>query len=209
MEARRLEREPEAPADQGDASLVERLRAGDRLAYEEVVRRNTGRMLAVACRFVRNREDARDVVQEAFVSAFKNFDTYNGESRLSTWLHRIVVNAALMRLRSRGRKPEESIEPLLPKFLDSGHPAQSAGRWANGVHDDLEREERRVMVRRAIDELPDAYRTILLLRDIEEVDTPEVAAALGITENAVRIRLHRGRQALRTLLDPHLRRSPA
>jgi RNA polymerase sigma-70 factor (ECF subfamily) len=192
-----------------EAPLVARLRAGERAAFEEVVRENSGRMYAVACRFVRNREDARDVVQDAFVSAFRNFESYHGDSRLSTWLHRIVVNAALMRLRSRGRKPEESIEPLLPKFLDDGHPVQTAQRWSDGAHEEFEREERRLLVRRAIDALPESYRTILLLRDIEEVETPEVAAILGITENAVRIRLHRARQALRTLLDPHLRRSPA
>lgn len=189
-----------------DAELAARIRAGDRGAYEEVVKRYATRMIAVARRFLREREDARDVVQEAFVSAFKNFHTYHGESRISTWLHRIVVNAALMKIRSRSRRPEEPIEPLLPKFGEGGSPAEAALPWEEGAHDAFEREERREIVRRCIDRLPDSYRTVLLLRDIEELDTCEAAELLGITENAVKIRLHRARQALRTLLDPHLRR---
>jgi len=197
------------PLQSDDAHLVARLRAGERRAFEDVVRRFSGRMLAVAQRFTRDRDEARDVVQEAFVSAFRNFDDFHGEALISTWLHRIVVNAALMRIRSRSRRPEESIEPLLPKFLDDGHAAQRACRWSEGAHDELEREERRALVRRCIDRLPESYRTILLLRDIEEMDTAETSKLLGITENAVKVRLHRARQALRTLLDPHLRRSLA
>lgn len=197
------------PAAALDADLVARLQAGERGAFEEVVRRYTGRMLAVARRFVREPEDARDVVQEAFISAFRNFDSYHGEARLSTWLHRIVVNAALMRIRSRSRRPEESIEALLPKFGEDGHSVQPAHLWVETTHETVEREQRAVLVRRCIDELPDSYRTVLLLRDIEELDTAETAALLGTTENAVKIRLHRARQALRALLDPHLRRTRA
>ena len=197
------------PAATLDARLVARLRAGERGAFEEVVQRYTGRMLAVARRFVRDPEDARDIVQEAFIAAFRNFDSYHGEARLSTWLHRIVVNAALMRIRSRSRRPEESIEALLPKFGEDGHSVQPAHLWVETTHETVERDQRAALVRRCIDELPDSYRTVLLLRDIEELDTAETAALLGTTENAVKIRLHRARQALRALLDPHLRRRRA
>jgi RNA polymerase sigma-70 factor (ECF subfamily) len=192
-----------------DATLVARLRSGERDAFEEVVRRYSGRMLAVARRFVREPEDARDIVQEAFISAFRNFDSYHGDARLSTWLHRIVVNAALMRIRSRSRRPEESIEALLPKFGEDGHSVQPAHLWVETTHETVEREQRAALVRRTIDELPESYRTVLLMRDIEELDTAETAALLGTTENAVKIRLHRARQALRALLDPHLRRTRA
>lgn len=123
---------------------------------------------------------------------------------LGTWLHRIVVNCALMKLRSQRARPEQPIEELLPTFDDAGHRnGATFASWADDGHARLEREQRNALVRRCIDQLPDTYRTVLLLRDIEEMDTLETAELLGITENAVKIRLHRARQALRGLLDTH------
>ncbi|GMU33657.1 MAG: RNA polymerase sigma factor SigM [Planctomycetia bacterium] len=165
-------------------------------------------MLAVARRIVGNEEDARDALQEAFLSAFKAIKSFEGGSRLSTWLHRIVVNAALMKLRSRKRVQERSIEDLLPKFLSDGHPATPASAWRETGDSEAQRKENRTLVRAAIDELPEIYRTVLLLRDIEELSTEETSEVLGINNNAVKTRLHRARQALRTLLDPHFREGP-
>ncbi len=183
--------------------LVAALRRGDPAAFEDVVRRYGGRMLAVARRMLRVEEDARDAVQEAFVSAFKARDGFAGNARLSTWLHRIVVNAALMRLRRQRRKPEESIDELLPRFDESGEWCDDETR-ATTPADLLERSETRVIVRECIDRLPASYRTILLLRDIEELDTDETADKLGMSVTAVKTRLHRARQALRTLLVQRL-----
>ena len=146
-------------------------------------------------------DDARDVLQEAFISAFRAIDGFAGAARLSTWLHRIVVNTALMRLRSRRRRREESIEGLLPRFDEEGRWAEPPARWSASTDTLLERQQTRAAVRSAIDRLPLNYRTVLLLRDIEELDTDETAALLGMTVNAVKIRLHRARQALRTLLQ--------
>lgn len=200
--------------DAGDAAsaadeqaLVERLRAGEDAAYEELVRTRGARMLAVARRFLRSEEDARDAVQESFISAFKAIDRFEGGARLSTWLHRIVVNAALMKLRSQKRRPETSIEELLPRFREDGHFAEPPAEWQRPADELLERRETREQVRAAIDRLPESYRTVLLLRDIEDLDTAETAQALGITANAAKIRLHRARQALRELLDEHMRES--
>lgn len=159
-------------------------------------------MLAVARRLLRVEEDARDAVQEAFLSALKSIDSFAGEARLSTWLHRIVVNAALMKLRTRRRRPERSIEEMLPTFLSDGHQAQPPSPWRQSVSGELERAETRALVRNRIDELPEAYRTVLILRDIEELDTEETARLLSCSVNAVKTRLHRARQALRTLLAP-------
>lgn len=166
-------------------------------------------MLAVARRLVRDEEDARDAVQEAFVSAFRSLDRFEGGSRLATWLHRIVVNCCLMRLRSRQRRPEEAIEDLLPKFLEDGHQAPPSMAWSEPVEELIHRKEICALVRASIDRLPESYRTVLVLRDIEELSTVDAAALLGVTENALKIRLHRARQALRTLLDPHLRGAAA
>ena len=184
-----------------DADLVRRLKAGDEDAYATVVRTLGGRMLAVARRFLQDEDLARDAVQDAFLSAFRSIHAFDGDAQLATWLHRIVVNAALMKLRTRRRKPEQSIEPMLPAFAEDGH---HAGRpvvaWTASAEEALLRREARKRVRAAIADLPERYRTVLLLRDIEERSTREAADLLGITENAVKLRLHRARQALATRL---------
>lgn len=190
-----------APVDPDDA-LVDALRQGDERAYEQLVRTHGGRLLTVARRLLRNDEDARDAVQEAFLLAFRGLPSFGERCRLSTWLHRILVNAALMKLRTRERKPEASIDDLLPEYLPDGHHVEQFDEWRMPGPQRLMRDEARAAVRAAIDQLPETYRTILVLRDIDELDTGEVAALLGISSNAVKIRLHRARQALRTLINP-------
>jgi len=190
-------------------ALRERLRGGDEAAFEQLVRDQGGRMLAVARRYLRSEEDARDAVQDAFCSAFRAMSSFQGGSSLATWLHRIVVNACLMKLRARSHRPEEPIEHLLPTFDDTGHSRTPYEPWAPEPERALLSKETRETVRAAIGRLPDSYRTVLLLRDIEDLDTEEVAALLGTTSNAVKIRLHRARQALRTLLAPSFERTPA
>jgi RNA polymerase sigma-70 factor (ECF subfamily) len=195
----------EKPPELDETALLASLRAGDPKAYETLVRVFTGRLLSVALRLVKSEEDARDAVQDAFLSAFRSLPRFEGESRLSTWLHRIVVNASLMKLRTRRRKPEESIEDLLPRFLEDGHQAEPAVLWKDSAVESVERIETRRLVRRCIDSLSESHRTVLLLRDIEGYDTEDTARLLGITNNAVKVRLHRARQGLRSLLDPHFR----
>ncbi len=189
-----------------EAELVSGLRRGDERAFEQLVRTYGGRMLAVARRFLPNEHDARDVLQEAFVAAFRSIDGFAGGAKLSTWLHRIVVNAALMKLRSRRRRREDSIDELLPRFAEDGHHADGVVAWDTPADELVERQEVRNLVRDAIARLPETYRSVLLLRDIEERDTDETAALLGLTPQAVKTRLHRARQALRTLLARELGR---
>jgi len=144
-------------------------------------------------------------VQEGFVAAFRSISRFQGGSSLSTWLHRIVINACLMKLRSSRRRPETSIEDLLPRFDESGHRVFEPEQERESAEASIDRGQTRRIVREAIDRLPEHYRTVLLLRDIEELSTAEAAGILGLTENAVKIRLHRARQALRTLLGSALR----
>jgi RNA polymerase sigma-70 factor (ECF subfamily) len=191
--------------DDGEADLLADLRAGKPSAYEEAVRRYSPRLLATAQRILRNEDDAHDAVQDTFLSAFRGLDQFAGESKLATWLHRIAVNAALMKLRKRRQSHEQSIDHLLPRFANDGHQAEPAAPWDSAAERILERKETRDFVRRAIDNLPENYRTVLLLRDIEGLDTEETAQQLGLTEGVVKTRLHRARQALRGLLDPHFR----
>jgi RNA polymerase sigma-70 factor (ECF subfamily) len=185
-------------------ALLRRLRAGDDAAFEVLVRTHGGRMLAVARRLLGSEEDAKDAIQDAFISAFKNIGTFEGGSRLATWLHRIAINAALMKLRMRQRKNEQPIEPLLPAFRDDGHPTHPARPWKESADQAVQRREMRDFVRQSIDRLPETHRIVLVLRDIEELDTEETGRLLGISESAVKTRLHRARQALRTLIDPLL-----
>lgn len=193
------------PLPLDEPSLVPRLQRGDASAFEELVRLHGGRLLRVARRLLESEEDARDAVQDAFVAAFRSISSFEASSMLSTWLHRIVVNASLMRLRARRRKPEEDIEQFLPRFREDGHPLEPSLPWTESAESILERTELCSLVRHAIEQLPESYRVVLLLRDIEEMQTDEVARMLGITSNAVKIRLHRARQALRQILDPHMR----
>ena len=188
-----------------EASLVALLREGDAGAYETLVRTYMPMMLRVARRFMRSEEDARDAVQDAFVSAFRSIGKFGSNAQLSTWLHRIVINACLMRLRTQRRRPEEDIEEYLPRFRDDGHQVPPSEPWTENAETILQRTELAGIVRAAIDQLPDTYREVLLLRDIEELSSGEAAETLGVTPNAVKVRLHRARQALRTLLDPYMR----
>ncbi len=183
-----------------EAELLEALRTGRDDAFETLVRTHSGRMLSVCRRILRNDEEAKDAVQEAFISAFRAIQSFEGTSRLGTWLHRIAVNASLMRLRSKKRRPEESIEELLPAFKDDGHAAVDPRDWSPSALQMVESRETREFVRDCIDRLPDMYRVVLLLRDIEELGTSEAAAVLGVTEGVVKVRLHRARHALRRLL---------
>ena len=183
---------------ESDAELVARLQHGDASAFEPIVRAHGGRLLSVARRLLGNDEDAQDAVQDAFIRAYKAIHTFEARAQLSTWLHRIVVNTALMKLRERRRKPEESIDELLPSYAADGHQTVESREWSDAL---FERKETAGIVREAIAMLPDQYREVLVLRDIEDKDTAEAAEILGTTSNVVKVRLHRARQALRTLLD--------
>jgi RNA polymerase sigma-70 factor, ECF subfamily len=194
----------ETPRRAGDeCGFVAALRGRDSPCREQFVRRFGGQMLATARRFLHRDEDCADAVQEAFLSAFQAIDRFKGNSTLGTWLHRIVVNVCLMKLRARSRRSEVSIDALLPTFDESGHHAHAVRPWKQPPDEQLLRDETRSLVRRCIDILPDDYRTVLVLRDIEELSTEETAEILGAKPGTVRTRLHRARQALRTLVEPH------
>lgn len=177
-----------------EAELVARLRAGCEDAYEALFRVHAGNMMAVARRYFGDTDDAADAVQDAFVSAFRAMPGFAGTARLGTWLHRITANACLMRLRARRRSrlvPLDDHPPADPK------PVESPG-------DRLVREETAAAVRAGVDRLPAAYRTVIGLRDLDELDTDATAARLGTNAAVVKTRLHRARQALRSLLAPEL-----
>jgi RNA polymerase sigma-70 factor (ECF subfamily) len=188
-----------------EATLLARMQAGDEDAFEACVRAYSGQLLVVARRILSHEEDARDALQDAFLSAFKGIGRFEGLSRIGTWLHRIVVNAALSRLRSRQRRPEKSIEDLLPHFGEGEHQLVPPTPWKATPVAILERQELRELVQRCISQLPETYRIVLVLRDIEGLSTEEAAQMLDTTIGVIKTRLHRARQALRALLDPYFR----
>jgi RNA polymerase sigma-70 factor (ECF subfamily) len=172
-------------------------------AYERAVQQCSERFIGLARRFLRHDEDARDTVQDALLSAFTRLDRFEERARLTTWMHRIVVNAALMKLRARRRRPEDLRADPLGELVEIGQHVAVDEATPESADIILERREARRIVRQCINSLPDTYRTVLLLRDIEELDTSETAQRLGVSAIVVRCRLHRAHRALRKLLEPH------
>jgi RNA polymerase sigma-70 factor (ECF subfamily) len=188
-----------------ESTLLDGLRQGEADACAAFVRQFAGPMYGAARRLLRNDDDAHDVLQEAFFHAFRGIHQFDGRCQLSTWLHRIVINAALQKLRTLQRRPELSIEEHLPRFGEDEHHQRSPCAFLSSVEEIASRKELRAFVQRRIDELPETYRRVLLLRDIEGMDTEETATLLGITTMLVKTRLHRARQALRAMLEPYFK----
>ncbi|NIA70029.1 sigma-70 family RNA polymerase sigma factor [Pelagibius litoralis] len=193
----------ETPSEEEE--LVAGLRAGSDAHATRFVRANAGWMRAVAFRLVRDDGLADDCVQEALIKALRNIGKFEGRSKLTTWLHRITVNEALMKLRNRKRLQEDLIDPLLPDFDENACRIEAPWTKRSTAEEILSQAEQREVVLSKIRDLPESYRIVLMLRDIEELDTAEVAEALGISEGNVKVRLHRARAALKKLLEPLLR----
>lgn len=190
-------------ADNKDVTLAA-LQAGDAKAREAWVHAELPRMRAVARRLLRDESAADDAVQEAFVNAFRSLPAFRGEASLSTWLHRIVVNVALGRLRKAATSPTDAAEELL---ADAPLGQMSGGslspRWGE-VERLAARDETRALTRRMIDRLPENHRTVLILRDIEELSTAESAEALSVSAGVIKTRLHRARLALKTIIESEI-----
>jgi RNA polymerase sigma-70 factor (ECF subfamily) len=195
-----------SPPDTASAerALVDDARSGCQRSCEAIVRTHGPLMRAVARRILEDEADADDAVQEAFLSAFRSLDRFAGKSSLGTWLHRITVNAALMKRRAKQAVATTSVEDLLPRFNDNGTWAAGAEPAAPPAEDALDREELYDRVRRCVTQIPEKYATPFLMRHIEGIDNEEIARRLDITVNAAKLRVHRARQAVRTLLEPML-----
>lgn len=182
------------------AGELEKMECLSRPDFEVFVRDYAERLLAVARRMLRCEEDAADAVQDAFCSALVARRTFQGESTVYTWLYRIVVNVCLMKIRSQPRATLVSLDEL--SYSSEPENCQRLRFSTRGQLGDcyLEREELRAIVRSCIEQLPDKYREVLLLRDIEQLDTDRTAELLDLSPGAVKTRLHRARQALRVML---------
>ena len=172
-----------------EAELLTRLRTGELAAQDEFFRANVAAVMAVARRYLGDTDHAADAAQDTFLAAFRAIGSFQATARLSTWLHRIAVNECLMKLRSDRRRRTVPLE---------------AGCELNAPREPemIERGETADRVREGIGQLPESFRTIIELRDLEGLDTAATAARLGTSEAVVKTRLHRARHALREILEP-------
>ena len=189
--------------------LIERLRDGDSAALEILMERYASRVYRVARGITRTDADAEEVVQDVFLTMARKIDSFEGRAALGTWIYRVAANAALLKRRGKRAELEVSLEEHLPTFKDDGHrEGDRAYVTRRLVADARGRAPRRRGARtsssRAIDRLPEAYRAVLVLRDVEELTNEEAARILGESVASVKSRLHRARMALREQLTRHL-----
>lgn len=180
-----------------EARLIEHLRAGDPAAQEHLVRTTAACVAAAARKLLKCEEEVRDCVQETYLRAFDKLDSFRGDSQISTWLTTIARNCALMRLRKRNTEPDPVPglgEMQFDEFDFTAFPRTASIPCPEKNALDSDRARR---LRELIDDLPESYRAIILLRDLEGASTKETAEMLDLTENLVKVRLHRARVALR------------
>ncbi len=189
-----------------DSTLdIDAILKGEPRAFEVLVHMESPRLFRMIQRIVQDEDEARSIMQETFLQAYKRLATFRKEAKFTTWLYAIGLNLARASLRKRRRYDmleEDKMDRLQPAF-ESGMHTEKFDFW--NPQRLAEQNERRNLVHAAIAELPPDYRLVITLRDIEELSTTEVAQVLDITEGAVRVRLHRARLALRTLLDRYFR----
>ena len=200
-----LEREIAAESHpQMDLPLLQRLRGGDTAALEILMGQHASRVYRVAHGITQNAADAEEVVQDVFLTLFNKIHTFEERAALGSWLYRVATNAALAKRRGRRSDREVPLDSILPTFLPDGHRAGEREfllhDWSRTPETALLSQETREIVQRAIGLLPEQYRTVLVLRDIEGLCNEEVAEIVGDSVAAVKSRLHRARMVLREAL---------
>jgi len=191
---------PVGPED--ETQLAESMRRGEKRAFDTLLHAYGPEVLAIAGRLLLRDDEAAEVVRETFARAYRERSSYSSTTRLSTWLQRLALELAVARVRAQPRTSEEPLEDLLPRFLPTGQHVRTFQPWADPATR-LDQPATVAFVVKQIRRIPRSYRAVLLLRDVVGITTDEVAEIMGLTPNAVRIRLHRSRLALRTLLAPH------
>ncbi len=189
----------------GDESgLVNAARKGDIAAFEELVRRYDRNVFRIAQHITQNREDAEDVVQDAFLKAYQNLGQFQGQSKFYTWLVRIAVNEALMRLRRR--RPERMVSLDEDVKTEEDSMPREIADWSPNPEQQYNQAELKDILSRTIQGLPTSFRTVFVLRDVEGLSTEETAEALGLSIPAVKSRLLRARLQLRERLTKYFRK---
>jgi RNA polymerase sigma-70 factor (ECF subfamily) len=187
-----------------ETTLVAQSREGDTAAFGELVRRYEGKIFRLAQHVTQNREDAEDVLQETFMKAYEHLDQFQGNSKFYTWIVRIAVNQALMKLRRR--KTDKSVS--LDETIDTGEDTmvREIAAWDENPEQRYSRDELGGILDTAVQTLEPPYRSVFVLRDIDELSTEETAEALGLSVPAVKSRLLRARLQLREKLTRYFKR---
>ena len=191
-------------ANVDESVLVTQAREGDTRAFGELVRRYEGKIFRLGQHITQNREDAEDVLQETFMKAYEHLDQFQGNSKFYTWIVRIAVNQALMKLRRR--KTDKSVS--LDETIDTGEDTivREIAAWDENPEQKFSREELGEVLDTAIQSLEPLYRSVFVLRDMEELSTEETAEALNLSVPAVKSRLLRARLQLREKLTRYFKR---
>jgi RNA polymerase sigma-70 factor (ECF subfamily) len=187
-----------------ESELLEGLRAGEAAAYRRLVELNSANVYHVALKLLGDEQEAEDVLQETFMSAFQALDRFEGRSKLSTWLYRIATNASLMRLRKREQMTTFSLDQPLGEGDDLDLPqSRHLVDWSAVPDDQLLTTEARQVMDQAVADLPETLRSTFILRDVQGLSGAETAEILGVTVQAVKNRLHRARLRLRDRLSDY------
>ena len=189
---------PEQSAAASDeVQLVERARAGDLEAFEELLGRHQQRVMRVVLSILKEPMDAEEVAQDVFLTVFEKIDHFRGDSSFSTWLHRVAVNAALMRRRKSKADRSVPLDDVMPSFDERGHLAVDIADWSQQAGDPVLAREAGEVIEAAVEKLDEIYRTVFALRDVQGFSTEETAEILELSVPAVKSRLHRARLFLR------------
>jgi RNA polymerase sigma-70 factor (ECF subfamily) len=194
----------DATGNMDELALVEAAKKGDITAFEELVKRYDRNVFRIAQHITQNREDAEDVVQDAFLKAYGNLGQFQGQSKFYTWLVRIAVNEALMKLRRR--RPERTVSLDQDVETDEDTIPREVADWSPNPEQQYNQAELRELLQRTIQGLPAGFRTVFVLRDVEGLSTEETAEALGLSIPAVKSRLLRARLQLRERLNKYFKR---
>jgi RNA polymerase sigma-70 factor (ECF subfamily) len=186
-----------------EATMIASILAGQTQLFHELIRPHERAVYRMALSYMKNEADAEDVAQEAFLKAFRNLSTFRSESKFSTWLISITLNEARNRLRRNATMPTDSIDAT-PEEGGSVTPALLRD-WREVPSEALERAEVKQMLQRAVASLPEIYRRVFVMRDMEELSVNETAEALSISVPSVKVRLHRARLMLQKQLVPELK----
>jgi RNA polymerase sigma-70 factor (ECF subfamily) len=186
-----------------DVALVERARAGDLAAFDQLVRQYERQVFRIAQHITQNREDAQDVVQDAFFKAYQKLEQFQGNSKFYTWLVRIAVNEALMRLRKRRTAKTVSMDEDVQ--TEDGSLPRDFADWSPNPEQQYKQAELKEILQKTIQGLPPGFRTVFTLRDVEGLSTEETAEALNLSIPAVKSRLLRARLQLRERLSRYFR----
>lgn len=183
--------------------MIASILAGDTQLYHELIRPHERSVYMMALTYMKNEADAEDIAQEAFLKAFRKLESFRGDAKFSTWLISITLNEARSRLRQKSAMRMESID----EPVEEGGPVSPAllRDWKEIPSETVERGEVRQMLQDAIEDLPEIYRSVFLLRDVQELSVNETAEALEISVPSVKVRLHRARMMLQKQLAPQLR----